>query len=233
MLRWDQYGFDKKHAGTRYTELVFLHSVGFMGHVVHSGASEARNIDVLFFMHGVGPALIARKVCWNTLHQTSTEYMVLHLMGYAGHVGHCSVFGARNAETLFFMLMSVRYGFDKKHIGTHYTEFMFLHPTGSAGHVVHSGLSAAQNIDAVFFMLRWAWCRFDKKHVKAHYAEHVFLHPVGSERHIVHSGASRTWNIDAIFFKLEVGPVRIPQKNAPGYFTLNMCFCIQWDLQVQ
>jgi hypothetical protein len=31
-------------------ELVFLHPLGYAGHTVHSGASGARNIDVLFFM---------------------------------------------------------------------------------------------------------------------------------------------------------------------------------------
>jgi hypothetical protein len=41
MLRWDWYGFDKKRIGTRYTELVFLHPVGYAGHVVHSAVSEA------------------------------------------------------------------------------------------------------------------------------------------------------------------------------------------------
>jgi hypothetical protein len=50
MLGWDQYGFDKKHDGTRYAELVFLHHMGYAAQVVHSGASGARNCDTLFFM---------------------------------------------------------------------------------------------------------------------------------------------------------------------------------------
>jgi hypothetical protein len=50
MLRWDQYRFDKKRTGTRCAKLVFLHSVGSAGLVVHSGASGAQNGDALFFM---------------------------------------------------------------------------------------------------------------------------------------------------------------------------------------
>jgi hypothetical protein len=50
MLGWDQYEFNKKHTGTRYTELMFLHPMGSVGHIVHSGASELRNINTLFFM---------------------------------------------------------------------------------------------------------------------------------------------------------------------------------------
>jgi hypothetical protein len=50
MLRWDRYGFRKKHAGTRYNEFGVLHPVGTAGHVVHSSASVARNINALFFM---------------------------------------------------------------------------------------------------------------------------------------------------------------------------------------
>jgi hypothetical protein len=41
MLVWDRYGLDKKPGGTRYTELVFLHPVGFVGQLVHCGASRA------------------------------------------------------------------------------------------------------------------------------------------------------------------------------------------------
>jgi hypothetical protein len=37
MLRWDRYGFDKKHVRTHYAELVFLHLVGSVGHAVHLG----------------------------------------------------------------------------------------------------------------------------------------------------------------------------------------------------
>jgi hypothetical protein len=50
MLGWDRYGFDKKRTGTRYTKHVILHSVGYAGRVVNSGASRSQNIDALFFM---------------------------------------------------------------------------------------------------------------------------------------------------------------------------------------
>jgi hypothetical protein len=41
MLGWDKYILDKKRIGMRYTELVFLHTVGFAGQVVHFGGSWA------------------------------------------------------------------------------------------------------------------------------------------------------------------------------------------------
>jgi hypothetical protein len=43
-LGWARCSFCEKRAGTHFAELVFLHLVGFMGHVVHSSA--------LFFMLG-------------------------------------------------------------------------------------------------------------------------------------------------------------------------------------
>jgi hypothetical protein len=41
MLRWDQDGFDKIRVRTRYAKLVFLHSMGAVGNVVHSNAFGA------------------------------------------------------------------------------------------------------------------------------------------------------------------------------------------------
>jgi hypothetical protein len=49
-LRCDRNGFHKNDVGTRYVEHVFLHLVGFAGHVVHFSAFEMRNVDALFFM---------------------------------------------------------------------------------------------------------------------------------------------------------------------------------------
>jgi hypothetical protein len=43
-------GLQETPARTRYTELVFLHPVGSVGHIVHSCVSRALNIDALFFM---------------------------------------------------------------------------------------------------------------------------------------------------------------------------------------
>jgi hypothetical protein len=47
---WDWCGFHKKCVATSYVELVFLHRVGYAGHVVHSSDSRARNVVALFFM---------------------------------------------------------------------------------------------------------------------------------------------------------------------------------------
>jgi hypothetical protein len=36
----DRYGFHKKHTGTHYAKLVFLHLVGYAGHIMHSSAPD-------------------------------------------------------------------------------------------------------------------------------------------------------------------------------------------------
>jgi hypothetical protein len=41
ILWGDRYEFDKKHVGTRYAKLVFLHPLGSAVHIVLSGASGA------------------------------------------------------------------------------------------------------------------------------------------------------------------------------------------------
>jgi hypothetical protein len=50
MLGWDRYRFNKKCVRTCYVELVFLHLIGYVGHVVNFGASGAQNVDALFYV---------------------------------------------------------------------------------------------------------------------------------------------------------------------------------------
>jgi hypothetical protein len=49
MLGWAWSAFHKKRARTRYAELLFMHPMGWAVHVVHSGATGARNVITLFF----------------------------------------------------------------------------------------------------------------------------------------------------------------------------------------
>jgi hypothetical protein len=44
--------YTKKCVATCYAELVFLHPMGSIGHVVYSGLSESRNVDALFVILG-------------------------------------------------------------------------------------------------------------------------------------------------------------------------------------
>jgi hypothetical protein len=52
MLMCDRYRFKKKCAEKCYAELVLLHPIGFVSHIVHSYAFRARYIDTLFSCSG-------------------------------------------------------------------------------------------------------------------------------------------------------------------------------------
>jgi hypothetical protein len=150
-------------------------------------------------------------------------------VGCAGHVVRCILSGARNIDTLFFMLGWDWYRFQKKRAETCYAKLFFLHPVGSAGHLVHCIAFGTQNVNALFFTLGWnrygfhkkhegtyyAICiryGFQKKHDRTRYSELAFLHPVGSTGHVVHCVVFGARNIDALFFYAREVWVRISQK---------------------
>jgi hypothetical protein len=54
-----RHGYNKKRAGTRYAELVFLHPMGSAGHVVHSSASGVQNVNALFSCSS-GPGAVSK-----------------------------------------------------------------------------------------------------------------------------------------------------------------------------
>jgi hypothetical protein len=151
------------------------------------------------------------------------------LVRFAGHVVNSGASRVQNFDALFFMLGWVRCSFHKKHTGTRYAELVFLHPVGSASYKVHSSVSGAQNIDALFFVIGWSRCGFHEMLTGTRYIELGILHPVGSACHIVNSDASGPRNIDALFFTLGWDHLDLT-KSVPGQVTLNLCFCIRWDL---
>jgi hypothetical protein len=84
----------------RYAEPVFLHPMRSTGHVVHSGAFGARNVEALLLKlewshYGFD------KMCAGTRY---AELVFLHPVGFAGHVVHTGASGARNVDTIFFLL---------------------------------------------------------------------------------------------------------------------------------
>jgi hypothetical protein len=97
MLGWDRCGFHKKRAKTCYAELVFLHPVGSTGHVVHSGAFGAGNVDALFFMLGWLGVVSVKSVL---------GHVTPNLCFPSGGIcGSCSAFpcvrGAKHRRTIF------------------------------------------------------------------------------------------------------------------------------------
>jgi hypothetical protein len=60
MLGWSRCGYNKKCLGSRHGELVFLHPVRSVCHIVRSGVFGAQNVCVLFSCSG-GPDVDPRK----------------------------------------------------------------------------------------------------------------------------------------------------------------------------
>jgi hypothetical protein len=57
VVGWDWCGFNKKHVETSYVELLFLHPLGYAGHVVHSG----REISMHYFSSSCGASMESTK----------------------------------------------------------------------------------------------------------------------------------------------------------------------------
>jgi hypothetical protein len=88
ILGWDRYGLQKKGAGTRYAELVFLYPVGSAGHVVHSSAFGMGNIDAILFILGWVRYSFHKKHVGSRY----SELVFLHPAGYVDHVVHFGAF---------------------------------------------------------------------------------------------------------------------------------------------
>jgi hypothetical protein len=88
MLRWVRCGYHKKHVGIRYAELVYFHPVGYVGHVLHSRASGARNLIALFFILGWARCGFHKK----RARTRCVELVFLHPVGSTGLIVHSSAY---------------------------------------------------------------------------------------------------------------------------------------------
>jgi hypothetical protein len=96
MHEWAWCGSHKMRTGTRYIELVFLHPLGYVGHVVHSGARGTKCLCTIFHAR-VGPVRIPQIAYRDMLSRTS----VLYSVGSTGHVVHSSASGVGTQMAYF------------------------------------------------------------------------------------------------------------------------------------
>jgi hypothetical protein len=89
----------QKGAVTSKDEHVLLHPVGSASHIVHLGASGARNINAQFFMLGWDQYGLHKKRAGTRY----AELVFLHAVGCAGHIVHSVVPVAQNVDALLFM----------------------------------------------------------------------------------------------------------------------------------
>jgi hypothetical protein len=79
---WARCSLNKTRAEAHYAEVVLLNMVGSAGHVMHSIASSARNIDALYFMLRWPRCGFHKK----RIGKHYTELVFLHLVLTMGHV---------------------------------------------------------------------------------------------------------------------------------------------------